>query len=63
MLLLALPQRLLDRLDDRLGGHLALQELGAGRPLHHLGPREAGHLAEAIRAEDDVARFRLRIGH
>ena len=40
-----------------LGGERAMEEIADGRPLHHLGPREAGEATEAVRAVNDMARL------
>ena len=46
-------QHLLDLLHLLRGRVLAEEELAGAALLHDLGPREAGELAEAIRAVDD----------
>lgn len=51
--LLALLQGVADAEDDALARLRPVQELTGAALLHHLGPREARQLAEAIGAVDD----------
>lgn len=58
------PHQSLGYLGDGMPvGELSMEEVTGARPLHHVRPREAGHLTEAIVAVDDGAVLNPGIGY